>query len=60
MAQLVKNLPGCGRPGLDPWFGKIPGEAKGYPIQYGLENSMDCIVHGVAKSFTFTISPTRL
>ena len=30
-----------------------PGEGKGYPLQYsGLENSMDCIVHGVAKSWT--------
>ena len=30
-----------------------PGEGKGYPLQYnGLENSMDCIVHGVAKSQT--------
>ena len=28
-----------------------PGERKGYPLQYsGLENSMDCIVHGVVKS----------
>ena len=27
------------------------GEGKGYLLQYsGLENSMDCIVHGVAKS----------
>ena len=26
-------------------------EGKGYPLQYsGLENSMDCIVHGVAES----------
>ena len=26
---------------------------KGYPLQYsGLENSMGCIVHGVAKSWT--------
>jgi len=39
------------RPGFDPWAGKIPGEGKGYPLQYsGLENSMDCKVHGVAKS----------
>ena len=37
------------------------GKGKGYPIQYsGLENSMDCIVHGVTNSqtwlsdFTFT------
>ena len=30
-----------------------PGEGKGYPLLYsGLENSMDCIVHGVAKSRT--------
>ena len=29
------------------------GERKGYPLQYsGLENSMDCTVHGVAKSWT--------
>ena len=28
-----------------------PGEGKGYPLQYsGLENYMDCIVHGAAKS----------
>ena len=31
----------------------IPGEGNSYPLQYsGLENSMDCIVHGVAKSQT--------
>ena len=31
----------------------IPGEGTDYPLQYpGLENSMDCIVHGVAKSQT--------
>ena len=29
------------------------GEGKGYALQYsGLENSTDCIVHGVAKSWT--------
>ena len=34
-------------------LGKSPGEGNGYPLQYsGLENSMDCIVHGVAKSRT--------
>ena len=34
-------------------MGRSPGEGKGYPIQYsGLENSMDCIVHGVIKSWT--------
>ena len=30
-----------------------PEDGKGYPLQYsGLENSMNCIVHGVAKSWT--------
>ena len=38
------SIPGLGRP---------PGEGKGSPLQYsGLENSMDCIVHGFAKSRT--------
>ena len=36
-----------------PGLGRCPGEEKGHPLQYsGLENSMDCIVHGVAKSRT--------
>jgi len=39
--------------GSIPGSGRSPGEGKGYPLQYsGLENSMDCIVHGVAKSRT--------
>ena len=34
-------------------LGRSPGEGKGYPFQYsGLENSMDCIVHGVSKRQT--------
>ena len=40
-------------PGSIPGLGRCPGERKGYPLQYsGLENSMDCIVPGVAKSWT--------
>ena len=39
--------------GLIPGLGRSPAEGKGYPLQYsGLENSMDSIVHGVAKSWT--------
>ena len=39
----LSSIPGLGR----------SGEGKGYPLQYsGLENSMDCRVHGVAKSRT--------
>ena len=38
------QIPGLGRP---------LGEGKDYPLQDpGMENSMDCIVHGVAKSRT--------
>ena len=39
--------------GLVPGLGRYPGEGNSYPLQYsGLENSMDCIVHGVTKSGT--------
>ena len=39
--------------GSIPGLGRSPGEGKGYPLQYsGLENSTDCIVHGIAKSWT--------
>ena len=52
VAQLVKNPPAM----QETWvrslvLGRSPGEGKGYTLQYsGLENSMDCIVHGVTKS----------
>ena len=37
--------------GSIPGLGRSPGEGKGYPLQFsGLENSMDCIVHGVTKN----------
>ena len=54
VAQLVKNPPAM----RETWVRSLgwedsPGEGKGYPLQYsGLENSMDCRVHGVAKSWT--------
>ena len=54
MAQLVKNLPSM----QETWVRSLgwedsPGEGKGYLLQYSdLENSVDCIVHGVAKSRT--------
>ena len=59
--NIIKGFP-CGSAGKEsacnagdlgsiPRLGRSPGEEKGYPLQYsGLENSMDCIVHGVAKS----------
>ena len=39
--------------GSIPGLGRSPGEGNSYPLQYSvLENSMDCIVHGVTKSQT--------
>ena len=36
--------------GLIPGLGRSPGEGNSYPLQYsGLENSVDCIDHGVTK-----------
>ena len=47
--------------GSIPGLGRSSGEGKGYPLQYsGLENSVGCKVHGVARNqtrrvtFTFT------
>ena len=60
---IVMGLP-CGSAGKEsacsagdlssiPELGRSPGEGKGYPLQYsGVKNSMDCTVHGVAKSWT--------
>ena len=46
MAQMVNT----GDLGAIPVLGRSCGEGKVYPLQYsGLENSMDCVVHGVAK-----------
>ena len=39
--------------GSIPGLGRSPGEGNSSPLQYsGLENSMDCIVPGVTKSWT--------
>ena len=63
---MVKNLgsPGssagrestcnAGDTSLIPGSGRSAGEGIGYRLQYsGLKNSMDCMVHGVAKSWTW-------
>ena len=43
----------AGDPDLIPGSERPPGEGIGYPPHYsGLENSTDCIVHGVTKSLT--------
>ena len=54
VAQLVKNTPAM----QETWVWSLgwedpPEEGQGYPLQYlSLENSMDCIVLGVTKSWT--------
>ena len=52
VVQLVKNPSAkWGDLGSIPGLGRTSGEGKGYPLQYsGLENSVDCIVHGVTKT----------
>ena len=48
-----ESICNAGDLGLIPGLRRSPGEGNGYPLQYsGLENSMDCVVHGVAKSQT--------
>ena len=51
VAQLVKDPPATRDLGWILGLGRSPREGKGYPLQYfGLENSIDCIVHGVSES----------
>ena len=55
MAQLVKNTPAMQEtPVQSLGWEDLLKKGKGYPLQHSsLENSMDCIVHGVAKSRTW-------
>ena len=54
VVQLVKNPPvNAGDLDSIPGLERSPGEGKGYPLQdSGLQNSMDCVAHGVTKSQT--------
>ena len=46
-----------GDQGWIPGLERFPGEGKGNPLQYcGLENSMDYIVHEVAKSQIYLVT----
>ena len=61
VAQLVRIACNVGDLGSIPGLGRSPREGNGYPLQYsGLENSMDCMVHGVAKSRTWLSNWTEL
>ena len=61
LEMLLEGFPGgsaskesacnAGDLGSIPGLGRLPGEGNSYPLQYsGLENSMHCIVHGVADT----------
>ena len=54
VAQLVKNLPAMQETPVQFLGWEDPLEkGKAYPLEYsGLDNSLDCIVCGVAKSRT--------
>ena len=55
MAQTVKNLPATQETQVRSLGWEIPWRRNSYPLQSScLENSIDCIGHGVTKS------PTRL
>ena len=54
VSESKESICNAGDLGSIPGLGRSPGEGNSYPSQYsGLENSMDCIVHGVAKSQTW-------
>ena len=53
--QSLQQESACNTGDLDqiPGLGRSSGKGKGYQLQYsGLENSTDCTVRGVAKSWT--------
>ena len=53
VVQLVKTVCNAGDLGLIPGVGRSPWEGNSYSLQYSaLENSVDCLVHGVTKSRT--------
>ena len=60
-ASLVGKESACNAGDLVsiPGLGRSPGEGNRYPFLYfGLENSMDCIVHGITKSRTQRVALT--
>ena len=62
LITVIRGFPGgpdgkesacnVGNLGLTSGLERSPGEGKGYPLQHsGLENSMNCIIDRVAKSW---------
>ena len=55
LRQVLSTYDDSLYPGSIPGLGRFPGEGKVYPLQYsGLENSMDCIVHGGCEELEMT------
>ena len=58
VAQTVKNLLRCRRPGFDPWVGKVPLRMEWLltpvflPGEFHGQRSLAAIVHGIPKSCT--------
>ena len=58
-ADSKESACSAGELGSIPGLGRSPGEGNGYLLQdCGRENSMDCTVHGVAKTQLSDFSPT--
>ena len=56
-----ESICNAGNLGLIPGLGGSPGEGNSYPVQYsGIENSMDCIIHGATKSWTTQMVNTEI
>ena len=52
-SDVKASASNAGDLGSIPGLGRSPVEGNGNPLQHsGLENSMDCVVHGVAESQT--------
>ena len=53
VAQMVKNLPGCRRPGFDPWIRKIPWRREWLPtpavLPGDLNRQRSLTANGVTK-----------
>ena len=52
VAQMVNICLQCGRPGFDPWIGKIPWRRKWHPtpvLSPGESNGRRNLVHGIDK-----------
>ena len=56
-----ESICNAGNLGSIPGLGGSPREGNSYPVQYsGMENSMDCIIHGATNSWTTQMVNTEI